>query len=409
MSENNEVKEPLNKNNKVPKLRFDKFKNDNFNCDILSQIATLSKGNGLSKDDLSPDGNKCILYGELYTRYLGYIDTIISKTKTILSNPKLSKSGDIIMPLSGETPTDISNSAVVPEDNVILGGDLLVITPKKNIDPLFLSLYLSNCKKKEIAKKSCGISIIHSHKEDIAKLTIYYPSLAEQYYISTFLKKLTKKIDIVLKKIDVLKKYKKGIKKYVMKDTIKFWKTGIGNAIELKKYLIEKNEYCVKNGLYPHITLSTEGITDKSERYDRDFLVKNEDKKYKITHLNQLCYNPANLKFGVICINKYGNGIFSPIYSTFDINNIVIDYLELIITSNDFINYSMKYQQGTVFERMSVSSDDLCKIKIVTISFDEQQKIAKVADTLNKKISKLEDELLSLKHLKSTLLNDMFI
>ena len=205
MSENNEIKEPLNKNNKVPKLRFDKFKNDNLNCNILSQIATLSKGNGLSKDDLSQDGNKCILYGELYTRYLGYIDAIISKTKTILSKPKLSKSGDIIMPLSGETPTDISNSAVVPEDNVILGGDLLVITPKKNIDPLFLSLYLSNCKKKEIAKKSCGISIIHSHKEDIAKLTINYPSLAEQYYISTFLKKLTKKMDIVLKKINILK------------------------------------------------------------------------------------------------------------------------------------------------------------------------------------------------------------
>ena len=229
MSENNEIKEPLNKNYKVPKLRFDKFKNDNLNCDILSQIATLSKGNGLSKDDLSQDGNKCILYGELYTRYLGYIDTIISKTKTILSKPKLSKSGDIIMPLSGETPTDISNSAVVPEDNVILGGDLLVITPKKNIDSLFLSLYLSNCKKKEIAKKSCGISIIHSHKEDIAKLTINYPSLAEQYYISTFLKKLTKKTDIVLKKIDILKKYKEGMQKNIF------------DSSKTKEYLILKN------------------------------------------------------------------------------------------------------------------------------------------------------------------------
>ena len=231
----------------------------------------------------------------------------------------------------------------------------------------------------------------------------------EQIKIALFLSLIDSKIELINDKINILKKYKEGIKKYVIKNTIKFWKTGIGTAIELKNYLIEKNEYCVKNGLYPHITLSTEGITDKSERYDRDFLVKNEDKKYKITHLNQLCYNPSNLKFGVICINKYGNGIFSPIYITFDINNIVIDYLELIITSNDFINYSMKYQQGTVFERMAVSSDDLCKIKIVVTSFDDQQKIAKVADTLNKKISKLEDELLSLKHLKSTLLNDMFI
>ena len=260
MSENNEIKAPLNKNYKVPKLRFDKFKNDNLNCDILSQIATLSKGNGLSKDDLSQDGNKCILYGELYTRYLGYIDTIISKTKTILSKPKLSKSGDIIMPLSGETPTDISNSAVVPEDNVILGGDLLVITPKKNIDSLFLSLYLSNCKKKEIAKKSCGISIIHSHKEDIAKLTINYPSLAEQYYISTFLKKLTKKTDIVLKKIDILKKYKEGMQKnifdsskakeyLILKKIVKFEnksKIPASSSIENGNYILYKSGQ--KNG-----------------------------------------------------------------------------------------------------------------------------------------------------------------
>ena len=221
------------------------------NCDILSQIATLSKGNGLSKDDLSQDGNKCILYGELYTRYLGYIDTIISKTKTILSKPKLSKSGDIIMPLSGETPTDISNSAVVPEDNVILGGDLLVITPKKNIDSLFLSLYLSNCKKKEIAKKSCGISIIHSHKEDIAKLTINYPSLAEQYYISTFLKKLTKKTDIVLKKIDILKKYKEGImiKSY---ELAKNPLISLANLVKNNTILLGRGEIIPKqNGTFP--------------------------------------------------------------------------------------------------------------------------------------------------------------
>ena len=275
MSENNEVKEPLNKNNKVPKLRFDKFKNDNFNCDILSQIATLSKGNGLSKDDLSPDGNKCILYGELYTRYLGYIDTIISKTKTILSNPKLSKSGDIIMPLSGETPTDISNSAVVPEDNVILGGDLLVITPKKNIDPLFLSLYLSNCKKKEIAKKSCGISIIHSHKEDIAKLTIYYPSLAEQYYISTFLKKLTKKIDIVLKKIDVLKKYKEGLIKKLIKSSSKEMK--LSQLITVCEKTKLQSSYGKISGKYKFFINSSDEITKWSDDYifDGEYLILN--------------------------------------------------------------------------------------------------------------------------------------
>lgn len=284
-----------------------------------------------------------------------------------------------------------------------------------NIDSNYLCYYFDSNKWNYEVKIISGEGarnhgLLNLTPSDFFNIRIFKPhTLEEQCKISNFLELIYAKEKIINRKINILKKYKEGIKKYVMKDTIKFWKTGIGNAIELKNYLFEKNEYGVKNGLYPHITLSTEGITDKSERYDRDFLVKNEDKKYKITHLNQLCYNPANLKFGVICINKYGDGIFSPIYSTFDINNIVIDYLELIITSNDFINYSMKYQQGTVFERMAVSSNDLCKIKIVTTSFDEQQRIAKVADTLNKKISKLEDELLNLKHLKSTLLNSMFI
>ena len=305
---------------------------------------------------------------------------------------------------------NIGSIGLFKEDEGKISSLYVVFSCTKNIYPDYMYEYMKSSifHKQILARQEGGVRSYFFY-ENFAGVTINYPSLKEQKKIVDFINLLNKKIRLISSKLESLKKYKEGIKKYVMKDTIKFWKTGIGNAIELKNYLFEKNEYCVKNGLYPHITLSTEGITDKSERYDRDFLVKNEDKKYKITHLNQLCYNPANLKFGVICINKYGNGIFSPIYSTFDINNIVIDYLELIITSNDFINYSMKYQQGTVFERMAVSSDDLCKIKIVTTSFDEQQKIAKVADTLNKKISKLEDELMNLKHLKSTLLNDMFI
>lgn len=51
----------------------------------------------------------------------------------------------------------------------------------------------------------------------------------------------------------------------------------------------------------------------KTERYDRDFLVSSE-KKYKITKMSDICYNPANMKFGVICLNTYGNAIFSHIH-----------------------------------------------------------------------------------------------
>ena len=67
--------------------------------------------------------------------------------------------------------------------------------------------------------------------------------------------------------------------------------------ISLKKILKERKLYSEKGLEYPHVTLSKDGIYDKGERYNRDFLVKSEEKQYKITKLNDLCYNPANLAY----------------------------------------------------------------------------------------------------------------
>ena len=152
----------------------------------------------------------------------------------------------------------------------------------------------------------------------------------------------------------------------------------------MSDYLTETAVYCENDGTYPHVTLSINGIDSKRDRYDRDFLVKDENKKYKVTSINQLCYNPANLKFGVICINRYGDGIFSPIYITFNIKNIIAEYLELIVTSDTFRNYSMRYQQGTDFERMSVSPEDFTRIKIVVDDLS-QESISLTAVKLNMK------------------------
>lgn len=174
-------------------------------------------------------------------------------------------------------------------------------------------------------------------------------------------------------------------------------------------FLVEIKEYNENDGAYVHVTLSIEGISTKTERYDRDFLVKSDDKKYRITRSGQLCYNPANLKFGVICLNNYGTGIFSPIYVTFKIKNIVPEYLELIVTSTDFINYSMRYQQGTVYERMSVSVEDFLKIQISPLDIKEQLKYAKISYCIDKKISKLDNELMILQKFKNNLLNKLFI
>ncbi|MDP4043251.1 hypothetical protein, partial [Mycoplasmopsis arginini] len=72
---------------------------------------------------------------------------------------------------------------------------------------------------------------------------IYYPTNEEQVKIGSFLDLIDSKIRIVDSKISTLKKYKKGLAKVAIKDTINYWKNGIGNASDLSNYLKEINEY----------------------------------------------------------------------------------------------------------------------------------------------------------------------
>ena len=133
--------------------------------------------------------------------------------------------------------------------------------------------------------------------------------------------------------------------------------------------------------------MSKEGIYGKTARYDRDFLVSTENKKYKVTHLGDLCYNPANLKFGVICLNTYGDAIFSPIYVTFEIDaSSDPDFIGAYLTRWDFINRALKYQQGTVYERMAVSPEDFVSIKCCFPQKAEQTRLAEFITLLDNRI-----------------------
>ena len=155
--------------------------------------------------------------------------------------------------------------------------------------------------------------------------------------------------------------------------------------------------------------MSKEGIYGKTARYDRDFLVSTENKKYKVTHLGDLCYNPANLKFGVICLNTYGDAIFSPIYVTFEIEaSFDPDFIGAYLTRWDFINRALKYQQGTVYERMAVSPEDFVSIKCCFPQKAEQTRLAEFITLLDKRIAAQGKYVESLKKYKRGVVDGIF-
>lgn len=181
--------------------------------------------------------------------------------------------------------------------------------------------------------------------------------------------------------------------------------SGEWKKIKLKNILHERKAYSPKGLDYPHVTLSTEGIFPKSERYDRDHLVRDEDKEYKITHKGDICYNPANLKFGAICENTFGDAIFSPIYVTFEVRkNVSREYLANYLMRWDFINAVRKYEEGTVYERMAVKPEDFLKFEIFLPQIEEQTAIAEVLSTSNREIELLQQDIAQEKQKKKALM-----
>lgn len=168
--------------------------------------------------------------------------------------------------------------------------------------------------------------------------------------------------------------------------------TGAWEQHKLKNVLKERNKQKIQSKEYPLVSFTVEkGVTPKTERYDREQLVVGDTKtkKYKTTELNDIVYNPANLKFGAIARNKYGKAVFSPIYVTFEVTESLAlpGYIERLVTRTDFVKYALKYQQGTVYERQSVSPKDLLSIKIVLPKIEEQKQINKLFDNIDKTIA----------------------
>lgn len=175
----------------------------------MGDVAEFSKGNGYSKGDLIESGTPIILYGRLYTKY----ETIISEVDTYVEAKEgsvYSKGGEVIVPASGETAEDIARAATVDKSGILLGGDLNVVMPNKDINPAFLAISISNGNsQRELSKKAQGKSVVHIHNEEIRNLVIPFPNKVEQNKIVAYFANLDHLITLHQRKCDELKKMKK--------------------------------------------------------------------------------------------------------------------------------------------------------------------------------------------------------
>ena len=182
---------------------------------------------------------------------------------------------------------------------------------------------------------------------------------------------------------------------------------------KLSELLVERNVQHSQSEEFPLVSFTVEnGVTPKTERYEREQLVRGDKsaKKYKETRLDDIVYNPANLKFGAISRNKLGNAVFSPIYVTFEVKKDLVkpSFIEMVVKKKNFIQKALQYQQGTVYERMAVNTEDFTNLDVYIPNDLEQVKIGNYFENLDHLITLHQRKCENLKKLKKFMLQKLF-
>ena len=317
--------------------------------------------------------------------------------------------GDVLFQRSSETLEDIGRSNIyVDSRHCVFGG--FVIRGKKigEYEPYFMKYRLdSPYARKSIIVKGAGAQHFNIGQEGLSKVELFFPKYEEQVKIGDLLRIIDDRINTQSKIIEDKETLYKAI---IDKHFKEIRKNDAIQEVYLSNVFKERVEYSSNDGVFPHASLTKEGVSIKTDRYNRDFLVKDTDKQYKVTRINDICYNPANLKFGVITRNKVGTLIFSPIYVTFEVRNGYDPaYIELMVTNSDFINKMLRFQEGTVYERMAVSSEDFlsesCKIPDLEIQTEFSAHVSKIEQSIQVEKKYLE----SIRRIKNYILEAMFI
>ena len=404
-AEREKIKGSTNLN--VPHLRFPEFSGE-WEETTLGKISEITKGSGISKDQLSEQGSPCILYGELYTKYKSeVIGVVYSRTELESSSLVKSKANDVIIPCSGETAIDISTARCVPFNNILLGGDLNIIRLKHD-DGGFFAYQLNGARKKDIARVAQGVSVVHLYGENLKHIRVYHPVIEEQKKITRLLSLIDERIATQNKIIEKLESLIKGLSQRLLSPK-QGWTS------------YKLDELCqIKSG-YSGIQVSfqtaykvsrIETISNHCINMSRIGFVKEIPQEYKL-RVGDILFSNIN------SVQYIGNTAFIDkdygLYHGMNLLRIVPDsrivfprFIHLLLCSERLLRHFQSICNKAV-SQASINQTSLGKTIMTIPSYKEQQHICSIIESVERKLD-IETSLLKmLQYQKQYLLRQMFI
>ncbi|MDD4029761.1 MAG: restriction endonuclease subunit S [Caldisericia bacterium] len=292
-------------------------------------------------------------------------------------------------------------------DKGIVSPLYICFTPKENIVPEYYeNFFESRFFDKEInaiaQEGARNHGLLNMAVGDFFNTKLPMPPFKEQKQIANILSTWNRAIELkdtlINKKMELLaatiQRYKRKLFESIDFDK---WTT-----TKLKKVFSVRKEMDYESEEQPLYSFTIEkGVSPKTDRYNRSFLVKG-DKKYKVTKFNDLVYNPANLKYGAISVNKNPDSVLiSPIYETLyvkDTNKYDIDFFKYFLTTSEMISYYKSKVEGTLVERSAVKVDQFLLFTLDVPEYNVQKRVTNHLNTIDKSIDilKRQKEMLEL-------------
>jgi len=283
----------------------------------------------------------------------------------------------------------------------------------------FIAMALNNAKMDKQLKRLVSSSVrmdglLNISFEDYMSVTIHLPSPSEQKRIADFLQKIDERIAAQEELLASLKKYKRGVIQQVFAG-----RKGTGKACypewqqsSLGEYFTEQTIRTSNTPSTPLVSLTVEdGITPKTERYYREFLVTKEGENYKMIKPGWFAYNPMNAHLGAIAPNHLGyTAAVSGYYNIFSVNEPdTICFWEEYLTSYSMLIHYKLIATGSLIEKQRVHYSQFVRIRRCLPSVEEQKHLSKLFETLNKKIANAESTERQLVGMRVSLLQQLFI
>ena len=402
-----------------PKIRFKGYQEDweqrKLN-EIADKVSEKNKNNEFSEPFTNSAEQGIISQKDYFDREIVNNENLngyyIVRNDDFIYNPRIS----VTAPVGPINRNRLGRNGVM--------SPLYTVFRTHDIDNLYLEFYFKTTKWHRFMKLN-GDSGARFDRFTISstqfmEMPIPYPTLEEQQKIGEYFDSLDHLITLHQRKCEEIKTLKKYMLQKMFPQNgqsvpqIRF--SGFTEDWEQRKLddvLKRRIEQRQQSEEYPRLAFASgQGVIPLSERKtnNREQLTKDEyTKKYLVTELNDIVYNPANVKYGAIDRNKCGRGLISPIYVTFTTNEVP-GFIERIVTSHDFQQRALRFEEGTVTKRQSVNPEDLVTLDIlVAPKREEQQKIATYFDSLDHLITLHQQKCDELRNIKKFMLQNMFI